>query len=72
MSAGLRGSGGRRGGSARRAFWRRWARGAAAPAAIAGVLGTAAAVLSRFAIVDAGCHSAADPRATFAPQRAGD
>jgi Polysulphide reductase, NrfD len=36
---------------------------------LAGVLGTAAAVLSRFAIVEAGRTSAADPRATFEPQR---
>jgi len=37
---------------------------------VAGALGTAAAVAARFAIVDAGRASAADPRATFAPQRA--
>jgi formate-dependent nitrite reductase membrane component NrfD len=36
---------------------------------IAGALGTASAVLSRFAIVAAGHASAADPRATFEPQR---
>ena len=36
---------------------------------VAGALGTAAAVAARFAIVDAGRASAADPRATFAPQR---
>lgn len=36
---------------------------------LAGVLGTAAGVLARFAIVDAGRASAADPRATFEPQR---
>jgi len=36
---------------------------------LAGALGTAAAVLGRFAIVDAGRASAADPRATFLPQR---
>jgi hypothetical protein len=36
---------------------------------VAGVLGTAAALLSRFAVVEAGHASAADPRATFAPQR---
>ncbi|HVV82999.1 MAG TPA: NrfD/PsrC family molybdoenzyme membrane anchor subunit [Kofleriaceae bacterium] len=36
---------------------------------LAGVLGTAAALLGRFAIVDAGQASAADPRATFEPQR---
>ncbi|NVB82592.1 MAG: polysulfide reductase NrfD [Kofleriaceae bacterium] len=37
---------------------------------IAGALGTASALLSRFAIADAGRASAADPRATFEPQRA--
>jgi hypothetical protein len=36
---------------------------------LAGALGTAAAVLARFAIVEAGRSSAADPRATFVPQR---
>lgn len=36
---------------------------------LAGVLGTAAALLVRFAIVEAGRASAADPRATFQPQR---
>ncbi|MDB4952725.1 MAG: Formate dehydrogenase putative subunit protein [Myxococcales bacterium] len=36
---------------------------------IAGALGTAAALLARFAIVQAGRASASDPRATFAPQR---
>lgn len=36
---------------------------------IAGALGTAAALLSRFAIIDAEHASAADPRATFEPQR---
>lgn len=36
---------------------------------LAGALGTAAALLSRFAIVEAGRASAADPRATFEPQR---
>ena len=36
---------------------------------LAGVLGTAAAVLGRFAIAEAGVQSAADPRATFGPQR---
>jgi hypothetical protein len=36
---------------------------------LAGALGTAAAVLGRFAIVDAGHASAVDPRATFLPQR---
>jgi polysulfide reductase-like protein len=36
---------------------------------LAGVLGTAAALLARFAIVEAGRASAADPRATFQPQR---
>lgn len=35
---------------------------------LAGVLGTAAALLVRFAIVEAGRASAADPRATFQPQ----
>lgn len=47
-----------------------WPGGGRTRAVIAGVLGTAAALLSRFAIVDAGRHSAADPRATFGPQRA--
>jgi len=37
---------------------------------VAGVLGTASAVLARFALVEAGKASAADPRATFEPQRA--
>jgi formate-dependent nitrite reductase membrane component NrfD len=36
---------------------------------LAGSLGTAAAILGRFAITDAGHASAADPRATFEPQR---
>jgi len=36
---------------------------------IAGALGTASSVLGRFAIVEAGKSSAADPRATFDPQR---
>jgi len=36
---------------------------------LAGVLGTAAALIGRFAIVEAGRASAADPRATFEPQR---
>lgn len=36
---------------------------------IAGALGTAAALCARFAIVEAGRASAADPRATFEPQR---
>lgn len=36
---------------------------------LAGALGTAAALLGRYAIVHAGHASAADPRATFAPQR---
>ncbi|HSR99107.1 MAG TPA: NrfD/PsrC family molybdoenzyme membrane anchor subunit [Kofleriaceae bacterium] len=36
---------------------------------IAGALGTAAALLGRFAIIEAGRASAADPRATFGPQR---
>lgn len=36
---------------------------------LAGVLGTAAAVMSRFAIVEAGRTSAADPHATFDAQR---
>ena len=36
---------------------------------LAGVLGTASSVLARFAIVEAGRASAADPRATFEPQR---
>ncbi|HEY0482451.1 MAG TPA: NrfD/PsrC family molybdoenzyme membrane anchor subunit [Kofleriaceae bacterium] len=49
-----------------------WPGGGRTRRAIAGVLGTAAAVLSRFAIVEAGRHSAADPRATFLPQRAGE
>jgi hypothetical protein len=37
---------------------------------LAGVLGTASALAGRFAIVEAGRASAADPRATFEPQRA--
>jgi hypothetical protein len=36
---------------------------------VAGLLGTAANVLGRFAIVEAGRASATDPRATFEPQR---
>lgn len=36
---------------------------------LAGLLGTAAALLGRFAITEAGRASAADPRATFEPQR---
>lgn len=36
---------------------------------LAGALGTASAVLGRFAILEAGRASAADPRATFEPQR---
>ena len=36
---------------------------------LAGALGTAAALIGRFAIVEAGRASAADPRATFEPQR---
>lgn len=36
---------------------------------LAGVLGTAAALVARLAVVDAGRASAADPRATFQPQR---
>lgn len=36
---------------------------------LAGVLGTVAAVMARFAIVDAGKASANDPRQTFEPQR---
>lgn len=36
---------------------------------LAGVLGTASAVLGRVAIMEAGKASAADPRATFEPQR---
>lgn len=39
---------------------------------VAGALGTAAALLSRFAITEAGRASASDPRATFAPQRSRD
>lgn len=38
---------------------------------IAGALGTASSVLARFAIHEAGKASAADPRATFDPQRRG-
>ena len=38
---------------------------------LAGALGTAASLLGRFAIIEAGRASAADPRATFAPQNAG-
>jgi len=57
-------------------LWRaaRWLGGASLVATllsrprIAGTLGTAAGVLARFAIVDAGKASAADPRATFEPQ----
>ena len=36
---------------------------------LAGALGTAAALIARLAVVDAGRASAADPRATFQPQR---
>jgi hypothetical protein len=36
---------------------------------LAGVLGTVSALAGRFAIVEAGRASAADPRATFEPQR---
>jgi hypothetical protein len=36
---------------------------------LAGVLGTAAALVMRLAVVEAGRASAADPRATFQPQR---
>jgi hypothetical protein len=36
---------------------------------LAGALGTAAALIARFAIVEAGRASAADPRDTFEPQR---
>lgn len=36
---------------------------------LAGVLGTTSALLGRFAIVEAGKASAADPRATFESQR---
>jgi hypothetical protein len=36
---------------------------------VTGAPGTASAVLARFAIVEAGRASAADPRATFEPQR---
>lgn len=36
---------------------------------LAGLLGTTAGLLSRFAFVEAGHSSAADPRATFEPQR---
>ena len=39
---------------------------------LAGVLGTAAALVARLAVVDAGRASAADPRATFQPQRRAD
>jgi formate-dependent nitrite reductase membrane component NrfD len=57
-------------------MWRaaRWLGGASLVATllsrprIAGALGTAAGLLSRFAIIDAGRASAADPRATFEPQ----
>jgi formate-dependent nitrite reductase membrane component NrfD len=48
-----------------------WPSGGRTRAAIAGGLGTAAAVLARFAITEAGHASAADPRATFEPQRRG-
>lgn len=37
----------------------------------AGIIGTAAAIASRFAILRAGVRSARDPRATFEPQRQG-
>jgi hypothetical protein len=37
---------------------------------LAGALGTASGVLARFAVIEAGRASAADPRATFEPQRA--
>ncbi|HEU4730100.1 MAG TPA: hypothetical protein VFT22_19515 [Kofleriaceae bacterium] len=48
-----------------------WPRARARPwlTGLAGVLGTTSALLSRFAIVEAGHASAADPRATFVPQR---
>jgi hypothetical protein len=46
-----------------------WPGGGRRRTRIAGVLGTAAALLARFAIVQAGHASAADPRATFEPQR---
>jgi formate-dependent nitrite reductase membrane component NrfD len=46
---------------------RRWRAGRA----LAGVLGTAGSILLRFAVVQAGTASAADPRATFHLQRAG-
>jgi formate-dependent nitrite reductase membrane component NrfD len=36
---------------------------------LAGALGTASGLLARFALAEAGQASAADPRATFAPQR---
>jgi hypothetical protein len=36
---------------------------------IAGALGTASSILARFAVIEAGKASAADPRATFDPQR---
>lgn len=46
-----------------------WPGGGRNRALVAGALGTASAVLARFAIVEAGRASAADPRATFEPQR---
>jgi formate-dependent nitrite reductase membrane component NrfD len=46
-----------------------WPGGGRARAWLAGALGIAATACGRFAIVGAGRASAADPRATFAPQR---
>ncbi|HVK78834.1 MAG TPA: NrfD/PsrC family molybdoenzyme membrane anchor subunit [Kofleriaceae bacterium] len=46
-----------------------WPGGGRGRALVAGALGTAAGVLARIAIVEAGRASAADPRATFEPQR---
>jgi formate-dependent nitrite reductase membrane component NrfD len=46
-----------------------WPAGSRPRSWLAGALGTAAALLGRFAIAEAGRASAADPRATFVPQR---
>jgi formate-dependent nitrite reductase membrane component NrfD len=46
-----------------------WLRPGRGRSALAGTLGLASAVLSRFAIAEAGRASAADPRATLVPQR---
>jgi formate-dependent nitrite reductase membrane component NrfD len=46
-----------------------WPGGSRRRSLLAGALGTAAGLISRFAITEAGRASAADPRATFEPQR---